>query len=580
MKKVLILACAALTACTNDIDLGPNKEQVETLSNAIGFQMAKKNMTTTKAPALQSKGHYNFGVWGYKKLTATSGSAIMENYLVGYMDEANHKGYYMTDDNQTTLGDKDGVANGKSQWAYEKLGSSDYTYDGSDGYYKNTDMKYMSNSANQFLRYWDKSTESTKFFAYAPYLNADEADRVKFEYNTDQMMTLPLSERKVEKGEDESLAEYMVATQEVTKANYNNDVQLHFRRLNAKVNIKFYETIEGYNVKIVDLQSGTIPGVTAVPAVAQVAGSTTYTHGNQYKSTKVNVKFNGITTTTGTSTPNIDYQATTFATKYASTEYMTFTAPKDDDVCSAPEGYISGKGVTIDGTLISDDATAKTKASKSPSTYFVIPKQTGDNSGLTFHVTYELTAPQTGEKITVHNATVHVPAANCDWVAGKAYTYIFKITKNSNGSTDPSKPINPAEPTPDTDKALYPIVFDGCTVIDWDTAAANESEHEITNGTFNYYLTLSASTLSKAAGATPITVNAYKKDGTTDTSVTDGELKIFDSSNTEKTTDFTITTSTSAAPTIAAKSTTTPGVYRLKYTIGTKVLEATFTVNE
>ena len=583
MKKVLILACAALTACTNDIDLGPNKEQVETLSNAIGFQMAKKNMTTTKAPALQSKGHYNFGVWGYKKLTATSGSAIMENYLVGYMDEANHKGYYMTDDNQTTLGDKDGVANGKSQWAYEKLGSSDYTYDGSDGYYKNTDMKYMSNSANQFLRYWDKSTESTKFFAYAPYLNADEADRVKFEYNTDQMMTLPLSERKVEKGEDESLAEYMVATQEVTKANYNNDVQLHFRRLNAKVNIKFYETIEGYNVKIVDLQSGTIPGVTAVPAkMTTTSGSTTYTYGTQYKSTKVEVKFDGVTTTTGTTPLSIiDYQYGT-ATPYdqASPDYMTFTAPQDDDVCSAPEGYISGKGVTIDGTLISDDATAKTKASKSPSTYFVIPKQPTDNSGLTFHVTYELTALQTDEKITVHNATVHVPEANCKWEAGKAYTYIFRITKNSNGSTDPSKPINPAEPTPDTDKALYPIVFDGCTVIDWDNVTP--TEHEITNGTFNYYLTLSASTLSKAAGATPITVNAYKKDGTTDTSVTDGELKIFDSSNTEKTTDFTITTSTSAAPTIAAKPTANSGeTYTLKYTIsGTKVLEAKFTVTE
>ena len=578
MKKVLILACAALTACTNDIDLGPNKEQVETLSNAIGFQMAKKNMTTTKAPALQSKGHYNFGVWGYKKLTATSGSAIMENYLVGYMDEANHKGYYMTDDNQTTLGDKDGVANGKSQWAYEKLGSSDYTYDGSDGYYKNTDMKYMSNSANQFLRYWDKSTESTKFFAYAPYLNADEADRVKFEYNTDQMMTLPLSERKVEKGEDESLAEYMVATQEVTKANYNNDVQLHFRRLNAKVNIKFYETIEGYNVKIVDLQSGTIPGVTAVPAVAPVAGSTSYTHGNQYKSTKVKVKFNGITTTTGASEPNIDYQATTSATKYASSDYMTFTAPSGTGVCSA-EGYISGKDVII-GTTTITDSNAKENASKSPSTYFVIPKQTGDNSGLTFHVTYELTALQTDEKITVHNATVHVPEANCKWEAGKAYTYIFRITKNSNGSTDPSKPINPAEPTPDTDKALYPIVFDGCTVIDWDNVTP--TEHEITNGTFNYYLTLSASTLSKAAGATPITVNAYKKDGTTDTSVTDGELKIFDSSNTEKTTDFTITTSTSAAPTIAAKPTANSGeTYTLKYTIsGTKVLEAKFTVTE
>ncbi len=579
MKKVLILACAALTACTNDIDLGPNKEQVETLSNAIGFQMAKKNMTTTKATALQSRGHYNFGVWGYKKL-ATSGSAIMENYLVGYMDNTYHKGYYMTDDKQTTLGDIPGSTNGKSQWAYEMLGSSEYTYDGTEGYYrKSTDTKYMSNIANQYLRYWDQSTLSTKFFAYAPYLNADEADRVKFEYNTEQTMTLPLKETIVEKGNDESLAEYMVATQEVQKANYNNDVQLHFRRLNAKVNIKFYETIEGYNVKILDLQSGTVSGVTAVPAVAPVVGSTSYTHGNQYKSTKVKVKFNGITTTTGASEPNIDYQATTSATKYASTEYMTFTAPQDDDVCSAPEGYISGKGVTIDGTLISDDATAKTKASKSPSTYFVIPKQTGDNSGLTFHVTYELTALQTNEKITVHNATVHIPAADCDWKAGKAYTYIFKITKNSNGSTDPDKTIDPTDPTPDTDKALYPIVFDGCTVITWDETS---SDHDISKegDTHHYYMSLSGGPLTAStSGSLSITAN---KDGSTAAAtVSAGSFEQYNATfNTWEEYSGSDLTLSSGSNSITVGAGITAGKYRFNWKEGGKVVaSAEFTVS-
>ena len=389
-------------------------------------------------------------------------------------------------------------------------------------------------------------------------MNAVEADRVKFDYNTDQTMTLPLNETRVEKGKDESLAEYMVATQEVQKANYNNDVQLHFRRLNAKVNIKFYETIEGYNVKIVDLKSGTpeVKGVTAVPAVAPAAGSTSYTYGNQYKSTEVEVKFNGITTTTGTSEPDIDYQATTSATKYASTEYMTFTAPSETDVCSA-EGYISGKDVTINGTLITD-ATARTNASKSPSTYFVIPKQTGDNSGLTFHVTYELTALQTGEKITVHNATVHVPATNCDWEAGKAYTYIFKITKNSNGSTDPSKPIDPADPTPDTDKALYPIVFDGCTVIAWDTA--NESDHEISKDgdTHHYYMSLSASSVTKGT-AINVTPN---KDGATvaTTEITSALIQKWNASNWEPATDCTYSSGT-----ISTSGVTATGKYRINW---------------
>ena len=507
MKKVLILACAALTACTNDIDLGPNKEQVETLSNAIGFQMAKKNMTTTKATeALNVAGHYNFGVWGYKAVTAPAVPTIMENYLVGYYDAI--KGY----DTQrgSTFGDQTSSVDGKSYWMYEGMGYSEYTgnYAGS----AITDA-YKSNIDKQYLRYWDQSATSTKFFAYAPYLyNTDVNKRVKFEYANEETMTLPLSERKVEKGEDESLAEYMVATQEVTKANYNNDVQLHFRRLNAKVNIKFYETIEGYNVKIKNLKSG-VPGVTAVPAVASTTGSTTtYTYGNQYKSIEVKVKFNGINTTTGSTPLVINYQHGT-ATKYERipSGYMIFTAPSATDVCSA-EGYISGKGVTIGSTVITD-SNAKENASKSPSTYFVIPKQTGDNSGLTFHVTYELTALQTDEIITVHNATVHVPAANCGWEAGKAYTYIFKITKNSNGSTDPDKTIDPTDPTPDTDKALYPIVFDGCTVIAWDTA--NESDHDISKegDTHHYYMSLSGTPLTAStSGSLSITAN---KDGST-----------------------------------------------------------------
>ena len=578
MKKVLILACAALTACTNDIDLGPDKGQVETLSNAIGFQMAKKNMTTTKATtALQKAGHYNFGVWGYKAVTGSAVPTIMENYLVGYMDEANKKGYKMSTTNQTTLGDAAGSTNGKSQWAYENLGSLEYNYTGVEGYYTNSQTSYMSNIANQYLRYWDQSAASTKFFAYAPYLyNIDVDKRVKFDYTNEETMTLPLNESKVEKGKDESLAEYMVATQEVKKANYNNDVQLHFRRLNAKVNIKFYETIEGYNVKIVDLTSG-VSGVTAVPAVATTtAGSTSYTYGTQYKSTQVKVKFNNITTTTGTSTPDIDYQASSATKyKYELTDYMTFSAP-GSDVCS-DEGYISGRGLIIGSTAISDDTKAKENASKSPSTYFVIPKQASDNSGLTFHVTYELTAPQTGEKITVHNATVHVPAEKCGWEAGKAYTYIFKITKNSNGSTDPSKPIDPADPTPDTDKALYPIVFDGCTVIAWDDVTP--TEHEITESTHHYYMSLSGSPLTAGtAGSLSITAN---KDGGTTATVTDGTFEIFNPTTSDweaySGSDLTLSTGSNS---ITVGAGITAGTYRFNWKEGGKVVaSAEFTVS-
>ena len=247
----------------------------------------------------------------------------------------------------------------------------------------------------------------------------------------------------------------------------------------------------------------------------------------------------------------------------------------------------SDKCLTFAAPTANPIGTTSGTASESPTTYYAIPKNefafaAGTDAdlkdvGFTFHVTYKLIS-DTDEKITVNDATVFVPADKCKWECNKAYTYIFKITKNSNGSTDPSKPINPDNPTPDTDKALYPIVFDGCTVADYETGAT--TEHEITDGTFNYYLTLSASTLSKGASTpTSITVNAYKTHGTTDTFATSGELKIFDSSNIEKTTDFTITTSTSVAPTIST-ATAVNDTYTLRYTSGTKVLEAKFRVTD
>ena len=92
-------------------------------------------------------------------------------------------------------------------------------------------------------------------------------------------------------------------------------------------------------------------------------------------------------------------------------------------------------------------------------------------------MSYELTST-TGEKIVVKNATVLVPSDKCNWKANTAYTYIFKITKDSNGSTDPDDDptIDPTDPSVGTEQALYPIVFDGANVEDW---TPEESEHVI-----------------------------------------------------------------------------------------------------
>ena len=67
---------------------------------------------------------------------------------------------------------------------------------------------------------------------------------------------------------------------------------------------------------------------------------------------------------------------------------------------------------------------------------------------------YTLTADdQSGETIEVTGATAAIPAAYSKWEPNTRYTYLFKISDNTNGTTgDPNNHDDPA--------GLYPITFD------------------------------------------------------------------------------------------------------------------------
>ena len=440
MKQLYYLSIAVLlfAGCSSDeiVDNGNGKENKEV---AMSFSVSQKNMTRA---TLQSEGHYNFGVWAYKNTDATN--AIMANYLVGYMDDTNKKGYKMDDTNQTTLNN--------SYWAYEKLGTSQYTLatnESGDSYYTTSDIKYLSNNADQWLKYWDYSSANTEFFAYAPYVNSATASVVTFDNGT-KIMTFP-NNTIIAGYDDRSLYEYMYAYKNVQKANYNDEVQLEFKRMTSKVNIKFWEDIDGYTVEIVDLKGNTsnsVTGVQATPATATTSSSTTtYVKSSDfYVKAKASVNFSSTSaslTVTGTTnqTANLEFKIPEFA-------------------------------ASAQRTIGTSSATA----TPSPTTYYGIPLGTSNNTGFTFHVSYLLTAEDTGETIYVNNATVHVPANNVQWKSNTHYTYIFKITKSSSGSTDEGATQDYNDPSPSTDDALFPIIFDNCVVEDWQPS---DSDHEI-----------------------------------------------------------------------------------------------------
>lgn len=87
--------------------------------------------------------------------------------------------------------------------------------------------------------------------------------------------------------------------------------------------------------------------------------------------------------------------------------------------------------------------------------YFtVLPTQVATASPILIKCDYQLTADDgSGETINVTGATAAIPAAFSKWEANTRYTYLFKISDNTNGTTgDPTNPDDPA--------GLFPITFD------------------------------------------------------------------------------------------------------------------------
>ena len=531
MKKILFFGAALimLIACSFNKELEPTKNPG---ANAqIGFSVAQKNMTKA---SLQDANHYNFGVFAYKSTDPVNW--VMDNYLVGYFDDA--KAYQRTG---STVGDKLGVENGKSYWMYEGMGKSEY-----NGTYAGGPLKrfFQSNKDHQYLKYWDLSAPYTTFYAYAPYVGTDESGKevTYFEgvnSSDANYKTLNIPNRTLKAGMNKPEEhEFMYAATKVANANYGHDVSLSFKRLVAKVNIKFWEDVPGYKVRIVRLGDATDTyGVAATPSIKDnTTGNYGYKLGKYYTSNGVKISFADI------NAPVLSWQ-----TGVDTHDPLNFAVPT--------------------ASVIGENRYA---AAASADTYYALPKYSDGTSdlcktGFTFHVSYELTAEDSGEHIIVKDATVHVPAEYCKWEMNKHYTYIFKITKGSNGTTDDIDP-KPTDPEVPTVQSLYPIIFDNCTVTDWDEV---ETEWNITDGTKLSYHNVTLSTYSITTGAaTDITVTIENNDGHLNSS-TDGTIKVY-GPNIDETTSSTgwtpLNWNSSSSTTISVPANAAAGRYLVQYT--------------
>ena len=437
MKKNLFFLAAfgaiALTSCTNDEFIGengPNKTQT-TDDGAIMFGGGFKAVTRADkvgadAATLLGNKFYVAGVKGDG--TPANMTDVFKTYSVVWA--ANTAG--TTESN-----------------------TSDWEYVG-----KTHDFTYTPAISSQTIKYWDYSQDYYDFCAYSigngntlvtttPGDNQILGSKIDYSAATTGAYTI--------QGNRNELAKcYITDMKTVAKADFGKEVTLEFRSLASKVRMAIYETIPGYSVKNVQFyvnDSDPLKVTGSGSGELNNADATLFGTDAFYTAGTYTVKFNKIGSS-NSSDPDYNKAHVTFA--------------KTDDADTQGFGtlnYVAGEGsCTSTNYLGRTSATASFAGTTTPYYVTVLP-----NVVLEMRVNYDLENNDGGgEVITVHGAKAYVPLAYTQWKPNYAYTYIFKISDNTNGWTS----TNTSDPA-----GLYPITFDAVVL---DPILATEEQTTIT----------------------------------------------------------------------------------------------------
>lgn len=308
--------------------------------------------------------------------------------------------------------------------------SSNWEYVG-----KTHDFTTATSVTSQTIKYWDLSNAYYDFAAYSLGNGSTKATGTAIDYANATTAAYTLE------GTRDQLAQCYISDMiTVAKTNYKNVVQLKFRSMGAKLRIAMYETIPGYSVKDVYFYEDDATAVGSITnTAATLIGANAFEGGGKYT---ISFPTIGIS---NASEP--DYNQAHVAIT------GTATSTESKQAFGALNYEASAEG--------QEDNTVKYMGRSSQSPSFagsgdyqtVLPK--ADGTVLELRVNYTLVSIDgSGETITVHGAKAFVPAAYTKWLPNFAYTYIFKLSDNSTGWT------NPNDASDETLAGLFPITFD------------------------------------------------------------------------------------------------------------------------
>lgn len=403
MNKFFIAAASALAlaSCSSDDFLGEiqgNEQNGATSAINFGGDTGKITRATETGATAAGLLENNFVVVGFK------GSKT---------DAANNETYAFDHYNVNFNKDsKNSTESNRAGWEYV---NQDMKVKGT----KPAASLAQSGASQQTIKYWDHSCKSYDFIAFSMGKGAASEYATPTHVDKDKLATAAYTLT----GNVNTLSEcYISDMKTVTEPNYNDaSVSMSFRHLASKVRMALFETVPGYVISDVKFYTDPTSTTTDNPEGSLI--------GKFNNSGTLTVYF----PTTGT-----DHAAE----KDYNKAHVKFTA----STTAGETGVLDSKGfgavnynnqaegtINAGSTYLSQNAATPSYCGAGYQN--VLPSE-GAASAITLRIDYKLTSVDgTNETINVKGATATVPAEYTEWKSGYAYTYIFKISQNTNGST-------------------------------------------------------------------------------------------------------------------------------------------------
>lgn len=449
MKRVTYYALAmiALAGCSEDAYFGqkPSDPVMKPSDFAsISFGAGSDKMTRATSGLETVTG--TFKVYGTK---GTGNAQVFNNYAVWH---AQQSGQTLTD---------------SYYWDYVGAsGSSQTPYTGDESGTLTAQTPIVLDRT-QSEKFWDYEQDYYRFWAIAPwdsnvkFYTDNGSGEAESAVNTDGIVTKAVLSNvgghlNANTGSANSYTTYYVANPlKIAKTGYDQKVNFTFGRVESKVRVGIYETVPGYEISDITFYQTRISNTGKILKVDGTdAAGNVVTGRKNIVLNRTDMAFVGNATagTAGTATVTYDNTNLTYSVSY---DASSISSQKFFEA-----GFMTGVPATGSTAATLWGADGDMDATSHYFTVLPTPTEKGNygapyaDNAKPIYICCDFTLKSNDgnsvEEIHVKGATAVIPATYTTWKPNHAYTYLFKISRNSNGTTgkwDPTGPVDPEDPS-------------------------------------------------------------------------------------------------------------------------------------